>query len=66
MEKGGRTWVPCVCVCVSPRGVLFVFPPSLTALEMLVQQKIIGPALCGIEGWSYSAKDEYICVCACT
>lgn len=25
MEKGGRTWVLCVCVCVSPRGVLFIF-----------------------------------------
>ncbi len=55
-----------VFVCVSPRGVLFVFPPSLAALEMLVQQKMIGPALCGIEGWSYSEKDESICVCACT
>lgn len=65
MEKGGRTWV--LCVCVSPRGVLFVFfSPSLAALEMLVQQKIIGPALCGIEGWSYSVEDESVRVCACT
>lgn len=52
-----------VFVCVSPRGVLFVPPPSLDALEMLVKQKIIGPALCGIEGWSYSAEDEPIRVC---
>lgn len=56
----------CLCVCVSPRGVLFFFSPSLAALEMLVQQKIIGPALCGIEGWSYSVEDESILVRACT
>lgn len=48
MEKGGRTWV--LCVCVAERCIVCFSSPSLAALEMLVQQKIIGPALCGIEG----------------
>lgn len=40
-----------VCLCVCRQEVYCLFcPPSLAALEMLVQQKIIGPALCGIEG----------------
>lgn len=56
----------CLCVCVAERCIVCFFPPSLAALEMLVQQKIIGPALCGIEGWSYSVEDESILVCACT
>lgn len=56
----------CLCVCVAERCIVFFFSPSLAALEMLVQQKIIGPALCGIEGWSYSVEDESILVRACT
>lgn len=56
-----------VCLCVCRREVYCLFfSPSLAALEMLVQQKIIGPALCGIEEWSYSVEDESILVCACT
>jgi len=57
-----------VCSCVAKRCIVCFFSPSLGALEMLVQQKIIGPALCGIEGWSYSVEDESVhhnCIFVC-
>lgn len=53
-----------VCVSASCREVYCLFSPSVAALEMLLQQKVIGPALCGIEAWSHSVEDACIYVIA--
>lgn len=55
--------MPYVCLRVAVRCIV-CFPPSVAALEMLLQQKIIGPALCGIEAWSHSVEDACIYVIA--